>query len=121
MQSGTYRRSDQRGWYMIKDFKAFLNQGNVMGLAVGVIIGAAFSKIVDSVVNDLIMPLLWRSRWLQSAVGTDVAQLVLWLRRVTIGLLALLAQQAQHRADGGAGQSSERDGWAESRSGRCAD
>jgi large conductance mechanosensitive channel len=43
---------------MLKEFKEFALRGNVMDLAVGVIIGAAFSKIVDSVVNDLIMPLV---------------------------------------------------------------
>jgi large conductance mechanosensitive channel len=40
------------------EFKAFALKGNVMDLAVGVIIGAAFGKIVDSLVNDLIMPLV---------------------------------------------------------------
>jgi large conductance mechanosensitive channel len=43
---------------MASEFKEFALKGNVMDLAVGVIIGAAFGKIVDSVVNDLIMPLL---------------------------------------------------------------
>ena len=43
---------------MIQEFKEFAIKGNVIDLAVGVIIGAAFSKIVDSVVGDLIMPLL---------------------------------------------------------------
>jgi large conductance mechanosensitive channel len=42
----------------IKEFKEFATKGNVMDLAVGVIIGGAFGKIVDSVVNDLIMPLV---------------------------------------------------------------
>ncbi len=41
-----------------KEFKEFAMKGNVMDLAVGVIIGAAFAKIVDSVVNDLIMPVV---------------------------------------------------------------
>ena len=40
------------------EFKEFAVKGNVMDLAVGVIIGAAFGKIVDSVVNDLIMPVV---------------------------------------------------------------
>ena len=40
------------------EFKAFALKGNVMDLAVGVIIGAAFGKIVDSVVTDLFMPLV---------------------------------------------------------------
>lgn len=41
---------------LIKEFKTFAMRGNVMDLAVGVIIGAAFGKIVDSLVNDVIMP-----------------------------------------------------------------
>lgn len=40
------------------EFKKFITRGNVMDLAVGVIIGAAFSKIVSSLVNDIIMPLV---------------------------------------------------------------
>ncbi len=43
---------------MIKGFFSFIKRGNVIDLAVGVIIGAAFGKIVDSVVKDLIMPLV---------------------------------------------------------------
>lgn len=42
----------------LKEFKEFATKGNVMDLAVGVIIGGAFGKIVDSAVNDLIMPLI---------------------------------------------------------------
>ncbi len=43
---------------MLKEFKEFAMRGNVIDLAVAVIIGAAFGKIVNSIVNDLIMPLL---------------------------------------------------------------
>ncbi|WP_312701959.1 large-conductance mechanosensitive channel protein MscL [Sedimentibacter sp.] len=43
---------------MWKEFKEFAFKGNVLDLAVGVIMGGAFGKIVTSVVNDLIMPLL---------------------------------------------------------------
>ncbi|GAA4424104.1 large conductance mechanosensitive channel protein MscL [Pontibacter saemangeumensis] len=43
---------------MLSEFKEFAMRGNVMDLAVGVIIGAAFARIVDSIVNDLIMPLV---------------------------------------------------------------
>ena len=43
---------------MWKDFKKFAIQGNVMDLAIGVIIGGAFGKIVTSLVNDVIMPLI---------------------------------------------------------------
>ena len=43
---------------MFKEFKDFISKGNVMDLAVGVIIGAAFGKIVTSLVDDMIMPIL---------------------------------------------------------------
>ncbi|MEW6093035.1 MAG: large conductance mechanosensitive channel protein MscL [Chloroflexota bacterium] len=43
---------------MWKEFKAFIMRGNVMDLAVGVIIGGAFGKIVASLVNDILMPLI---------------------------------------------------------------
>ncbi len=43
---------------MLSEFKEFAMKGNVMDLAVGVIIGAAFNKIVDSVVGDLVMPII---------------------------------------------------------------
>lgn len=45
----------------LSEFKAFALKGNVMDLAVGVIIGAAFGKIVDSLVNDVLMPLLGKA------------------------------------------------------------
>ncbi|HNB40297.1 MAG TPA: large conductance mechanosensitive channel protein MscL, partial [Anaerolineales bacterium] len=41
---------------MLKEFKEFVMRGNVLDLAVGVIIGGAFGKIVGSLVNDVIMP-----------------------------------------------------------------
>jgi large conductance mechanosensitive channel len=43
---------------MLKEFRAFIMRGNVMDLAVGVIIGGAFGKIVASLVNDILMPLI---------------------------------------------------------------
>ncbi|HRO60709.1 MAG TPA: large conductance mechanosensitive channel protein MscL [Burkholderiaceae bacterium] len=43
---------------MLSEFKEFALKGNVMDLAVGVIIGAAFGKIVDSLVGDMIMPIV---------------------------------------------------------------
>lgn len=43
---------------MLKEFKAFAMRGNVVDLAVGVIIGAAFGKIVTSLTNDVIMPVV---------------------------------------------------------------
>lgn len=44
----------------VKEFREFAVKGNVIDLAVGVIIGGAFGKIVDSVINDLIMPIVAR-------------------------------------------------------------
>jgi large conductance mechanosensitive channel len=45
---------------MLQEFKKFALRGNVVDLAIGVIIGAAFGKIVDSLVTDVIMPLIGR-------------------------------------------------------------
>ena len=41
---------------MLKDFKAFVMRGNVLDLAVAVVVGGAFSKIVTSFVDDVLMP-----------------------------------------------------------------
>lgn len=46
------------GTSFVKEFIAFISKGNVIDLAVGVIIGGAFGKIVSSLVNDIIMPLV---------------------------------------------------------------
>ena len=43
---------------MIKEFKEFISKGNVLNLAIGVVMGTAFSGIVTSLVNDIIMPLV---------------------------------------------------------------
>lgn len=43
---------------MLKEFKAFATKGNIMDLAVGVVIGGAFQSIINSLVNDIIMPLI---------------------------------------------------------------
>ena len=45
---------------MLQEFKKFAMRGNVVDLAIGVIIGAAFGKIVESLVNDIIMPVIGR-------------------------------------------------------------
>jgi large conductance mechanosensitive channel len=49
---------EEKPMSMLSEFKTFALKGNVMDLAVGVIIGAAFGKIVDSLVNDVIMPVI---------------------------------------------------------------
>lgn len=56
----------------IKEFKEFAVKGNVVDMAVGVIIGGAFGKIVTSLVNDLIMPIIGKITG-----GTDFTQLFL--------------------------------------------
>ena len=48
----------KKGNKTLKEFKQFISRGNVMDLAIGVIIGSAFGKIVTSVVNDILMPLI---------------------------------------------------------------
>ena len=41
---------------LLKEFKDFISRGNMIDLAVGIIVGAAFGKVVNSLVNDLVMP-----------------------------------------------------------------
>ena len=48
----------EKGSNTLKEFKAFISRGNIVDMAVGVVIGSAFSKIVTSLVNDIIMPLV---------------------------------------------------------------
>jgi large conductance mechanosensitive channel len=48
----------QKAFSLFEEFKAFAFKGNVIDLAVGVIIGAAFGKIIDALVKDLLMPLI---------------------------------------------------------------
>ncbi len=48
----------EKGTSTFKEFKQFISKGNVIDLAVGVIIGQAFGKIVTSLVNDILMPLI---------------------------------------------------------------
>ena len=71
----------------MSEFKEFAVKGNAMDLAVGVIIGAAFGKIVDSIVNDLIMPIV-------GAVfgGFDFSNLFIALGTVPEGLAMTLAE-----------------------------
>ncbi len=47
-----------KGTKTLKEFKTFISKGNVVDLAVGVIIGSAFGKIVSSLVNDILMPII---------------------------------------------------------------
>lgn len=68
----------------LQEFKEFAMRGNVMDLAVGVIIGAAFQTIINSLVNDIIMPLI-------GLIGkVDFSQKVFVLRGVDIRYGAFL-------------------------------
>jgi len=71
----------------MSEFKEFAVKGNAMDLAVGVIIGAAFGKIVESIVNDLIMPLI-------GAIfgGFDFSNLFIALDSVPEGVAMTLAE-----------------------------
>ena len=60
---------------MLNEFKEFIAKGNVMDLAVGVIIGAAFQRIVDSLVNDMVMPVVGLATG-----GTDFTNMFTLLR-----------------------------------------
>lgn len=71
---------------MFKEFREFAVKGNALDLAVGVIIGAAFGKIVESVVNDLIMPIV------ATLVGKpDFSDLMIPLSAVPAGTAATYA------------------------------
>ncbi len=70
---------------MSSEFKEFALKGNVMDLAVGVIIGAAFGKIVDSAVNDLIMPLVGKA-----VGGLDFSNFFVPLAEVPAGTASTL-------------------------------
>ena len=52
------REAEEKGLQMLKEFREFAMKGNVVDLAVGVIIGAAFGGIVTSLVGDVIMPII---------------------------------------------------------------
>jgi len=64
---------------MLKEFKEFAMRGNVIDLAVGVIIGGAFGKIISSLVNDIIMPLIGALMG-----GVDLTSLVVQVGSATI-------------------------------------
>lgn len=66
----------------IKEFQAFIMRGNVMDMAIGVIVGGAFQKIITSLVDDIIMPLISKltggidfSNWFVSLDGSHYATL----------------------------------------------
>jgi large conductance mechanosensitive channel len=79
--------------YMLGEFKAFIARGNVLDLAVGVIIGAAFGKIVTSLTDDLVMPLIS----LVTGGGVDFSSKYIVLggaEKVTAGMSLVAAKTA---------------------------
>ena len=58
MANGSVSGVEEKGLRMLKEFREFAMKGNVVDLAVGVIIGAAFGSIVTSLVGDVIMPIV---------------------------------------------------------------
>jgi large conductance mechanosensitive channel len=74
---------------MMQEFKSFAAQGNVVDLAVGVIIGAAFGKIVDSLVGDIVMPVVGKIFG-----GLDFANYYLGLNGQASGLTLVEAKKA---------------------------
>lgn len=53
-----FRKSEKKVKNFFEEFKTFIQRGNVIDLAVGVVIGSAFGKIVTSLVNDILMPII---------------------------------------------------------------
>ena len=74
----------------MKDFKAFALKGNVVDMAVGVVVGGAFGKIVTSLVNDLVMPLLSLLTG-----GTNVSGMFLLLKEAPEGTVVETIDQAK--------------------------
>lgn len=75
---------------MLKEFKQFAMRGNVIDLAVGVIIGAAFTSIVDSIVKDVLNPVLG-----YVVGGIDFSNLFLTIKPVTEGVTYATLKAAQ--------------------------
>ena len=72
---------------IVKEFREFAVKGNVIDLAVGVIIGGAFGKIVDSMVGDLVMPVVGRLLG-----GLDFSNYFIPLKEVPPGVALTLAE-----------------------------
>jgi len=80
---------------MLQEFKAFIARGNVLDLAVGVIIGAAFGKIVSSLTDDIIMPLIGKVTG-----GMDFTNKFLMLGDVPAGYKGSLTDYAELKKAG---------------------
>lgn len=79
----------------IKEFQEFAVKGNMMDLAIGVIIGGAFGKIIDSIVNDLVMPVI--NFILGGSVNFDN---LFWVLRVPAGYTGAMTAVDLNKAGG---------------------
>ena len=77
---------------LIQEFKEFAVKGNAVDMAVGVIIGAAFGKIVTSIVDDIIMPPIG---WLIGGVNFTDLKLTLPAEQITDGLKKVANQKKE--------------------------
>ena len=80
---------------MLKEFKEFALKGNMVDLAIGVIIGAAFGGLVQSVVNDILMPIIGFVTG-----GADFSQLFVQLKGAPAATLAAARQNGETLAYG---------------------
>ncbi len=78
---------------MLEEFKNFAMKGNVVDLAIGVIIGGAFGKIVDSIVQDIIMPLVGKVLG-----GAGFFQLLLGTQRASCWAVTGRGQKSRRRS-----------------------
>ena len=82
----------KKGNSIVKEFKQFISRGNVMDMAVGVIIGSAFGKIVSSIVDDILMPLIG-----VIIGGLDFSNLTIKVSDVTIRYLIELLKKRRRK------------------------
>jgi len=75
---------------IVKEFKEFAIKGNAIDMAVGIVIGAAFGKIITSIVNDVIMPPIG-----MLIGGVDFSKLVIILKQETIDKPAVVIKYGQ--------------------------
>ena len=75
---------------IVREFKEFAIKGNAIDMAVGIVIGAAFGKIVTSIVNDVIMPPIG-----MLIGGVDFSKLVIILKQETIDKPAVVIKYGQ--------------------------
>jgi large conductance mechanosensitive channel len=75
---------------IVKEFKEFAIKGNAIDMAVGIVIGAAFGKIVSSMVNDVIMPPIG-----MLIGGVDFSKLMITLKAATVDTPAVVIKYGQ--------------------------